>query len=434
MKQTRITCPVVKTLDFLHPALEITIAITSCSPLRSWQLVCMFAFTSHPTHLLLLFDELTHKTRYQNPLLSSVLLLVLSCSRFRLRCLPDSRSEQLELHREPAPPSTQILPKSQSGSPSKPAVKRQCQQETFHPKKSSDSLTAILTSPQEVQRQYCPPVRTSSLSKQAFLPHLMANFSYLTNWLQVASPPGPPTEWQNFTSIHQAQKSALEAARIGRPDRGNVRSGLADGVLLYGPTGVGKNKLINSWCMEIKGVIVNVNRAAWQRFYEDPQTFARSLSDEAANLAKSQPVILLFDEAHLLISQSVEGNMTSRQTSFFKFFDMASKLTGEIYLFAATSRPEAIDMAIWGHHFPQRWHIRLPNVSSRAMILQEYLTAFHQQMPEEDLHIVADRLVNRSPRDIRSLVNEAYESKTYKSLLCTSWRIIDREGRRFAIL
>lgn len=159
------------------------------------------------------------------------------------------------------------------------------------------------------------------------------------------------------------------------------------------------------------------------------EVLLRLLFEKAAECSKNQPVVIFFDEADQYMSSSVaDSNMQALQASIKDFFTTSLKSCGAIYVFAATSWPEKINMGDWGRRFSRKWHVRLPSLEGRIALLRGLLALIGEELSSGDLQVVAEALENRSVYDIGTLIDAIVFDKNGRLLECNQWDEIAQKG------
>ena len=179
----------------------------------------------------------------------------------------------------------------------------------------------------------------------------------------------------------------------------------ASGVLLCGPPGCGKTLLAKAVARESKANFIAVNGPELlNKYVGESEKAVRQLFQRARD---SAPCIIFFDEIDsLCASRGNDNQATERVVN-----QLLTELNGlqerkQVYVIAATNRPDIIDPAILRPgRLDQMLFVLLPDLKDRTSILK----ALVRKTPIEgvDLEDIASRTQGYSGADLAMVVREA---------------------------
>ncbi|KAI9139500.1 P-loop containing nucleoside triphosphate hydrolase protein [Paraphysoderma sedebokerense] len=189
------------------------------------------------------------------------------------------------------------------------------------------------------------------------------------------------------------------------------------GVLIYGPSGVGKSMLCYAIAKEL-----GVNFVA----VEASQMISKIVGESEANIAKlfnqarsSTPCILFIDQIDNLIpkrgtSLSSENTGDRIVTSFLTELDgiftrsNSGSAETDIFVIATTTRPEKLDSAILRPgRLDQHLYIPVPNFKCRKSMIEGFIRHMPIDMSAEHVETIARDTEGFSGADIENMFREA---------------------------
>lgn len=140
--------------------------------------------------------------------------------------------------------------------------------------------------------------------------------------------------------INYLQKSCIRQMRLGNVDR------VPMGMLMIGPPGTGKTALAEAFAYEIGVNAVRLNPA---------QIFGKYVGDSERNLERAlegieamTPTVVFIDELDQKFQRGESGDSGVSNRVFARLMEWASDTShrGEVFLIAATNRPDLLDAAL----------------------------------------------------------------------------------------
>lgn len=223
----------------------------------------------------------------------------------------------------------------------------------------------------------------------------------------------PDTTWASIGALLDVRKQLHNAIvePIRNPDKYR-RFGISvpAGVLLWGPPGCGKTLLAKAVANESKANFISVKGPELlNKFVGESERAVRQVFLRAAS---SVPCVIFFDELDALVPRRDDSLSEASARVVNTLLTELDGLTarGDIYVIAATNRPEMIDPAMLrpgrlGKHL-QVW---LPGAEERVEILKTLLRKMPVRNEDDRAEFakVAQELSNFSGADLSSLAYEA---------------------------
>ncbi|KAI8994712.1 P-loop containing nucleoside triphosphate hydrolase protein [Pilobolus umbonatus] len=215
--------------------------------------------------------------------------------------------------------------------------------------------------------------------------------------------------------IHEIKISVIQPFQ--HPDK-YIQLGISPpkGILLHGPTGVGKTMLCSALASE-----VGIN----YMLVESSQIRSKIVGESEKGIAKlfalarsNSPCILFIDQIDMLLpkrgtSHSSENTADRIVTSFLTEMDglltkQSKDNTIDLLIIAATSRIEAIDPAVLRPgRFDEHIYIPLPNDKQRYEIIKGISSKMPIDLTEHEISSVVDRTHSWSGAELDNLFREA---------------------------
>jgi transitional endoplasmic reticulum ATPase len=153
------------------------------------------------------------------------------------------------------------------------------------------------------------------------------------------------------------------------------RAGLARGVLLHGPSGVGKTLLARSLAGELQLPLIAVDGPLlYSKWLGESE---KALADVFAKARHNAPCLLLLDQLEAIGDSRLE-QMQRMVGQLLRELDALAAFP-ELALIAATNRPELIDTAV-KRRFDYVFDVHLPGDEDREAILQRHAGFASQQL------------------------------------------------------
>lgn len=181
------------------------------------------------------------------------------------------------------------------------------------------------------------------------------------------------------------------------------------GILLYGPPGTGKSFLAKACATEVDATFFSISSSdlvsKWQG---ESEKNVRQLFELAR---ASKPSIVFIDEVDSLCGARGDGESEAARrikTEFLAQMDGVGKDdgTGQMLILGATNTPWDLDTGI-RRRFEKRIYIHLPEVETRAHMLELALGDTPHEVTKEDFLDIAKRTDNFSGADISILTRDA---------------------------
>ena len=206
-------------------------------------------------------------------------------------------------------------------------------------------------------------------------------------------------------------KQALREAVILPSARPDLFTGIRAphrGVLLFGPPGNGKTMLARALAAESNATFFSVSAASLtSKFVGEGEKLVRALFERARE--SGGPSVIFIDEADALLSArgaNEHDAMRRLKTEFLVQFDGLSSTDQQIFVLAATNRPQDLDEAV-RRRFPRRVHIPLPDGEARRHIFASLLKGVHTNLSRAEVEAIVARTRGYTASDLRAACVEA---------------------------
>ena len=220
--------------------------------------------------------------------------------------------------------------------------------------------------------------------------------------------------WDRLVLPQDIKDQLLRAARIlGEAEQWRARGVRVPNVLLFGPPGTGKTEIARTFANEGGVKFMAVSTADLKAEYTGQS--AHRVREVFARARASAPCVLFIDEIESVAARrgAERGDAFTQEivTQMLQEMEGAAKAERDVFVLAATNRPEDIDAAILSR-FTSRIEIPLPDAEGRREILKRVL----EDKPlagdfdlEEAATRIAARTNRRSGRDLVKLVERAMQ-------------------------
>ncbi|MHA1916931.1 MAG: CDC48 family AAA ATPase [Candidatus Ranarchaeia archaeon] len=221
----------------------------------------------------------------------------------------------------------------------------------------------------------------------------------------------PNTKWEDIGGLDIVKQQLVEAVEwpLKDPERFK-RIGIKppSGILLYGPPGCGKTLLARAVATESEANFISIKGPeVLSKWVGESEKAIREVFRKAR---QSAPTIIFFDEIDAIAPKRGLGSdsgVTERVIS-----QLLTELDGlgdfgEIFVLAATNRPDILDQALLrSGRFDRLVLVDAPSKQERINILELY-TKNMKLEKNIDLEEIADKTNGFAGSDLKSLVQEA---------------------------
>ncbi|RDD36861.1 Spermatogenesis-associated protein 5 [Trichoplax sp. H2] len=205
--------------------------------------------------------------------------------------------------------------------------------------------------------------------------------------------------------------------------------GIMNGILLHGPSGVGKTLVAEAAANESGNTSFHINGPEiFSRLYGESEAKLRRIFDDAVHRA---PSIIIVDELDTICpKRSYTQNEVEKRivATFASLLDRISKSSGSerVVVIASTNRIDAIDTALRRPgRFDREIEISIPSIDDRKEILQKILANVQHTLSDQTLTSIADSTHGFVGADMLSLCKEAAVLSMKRN---TSLQLKDFEG------
>lgn len=180
------------------------------------------------------------------------------------------------------------------------------------------------------------------------------------------------------------------------------------GILLYGPPGCGKSKLVEALCKKSKLPMIRIVPSLLLRKYVGETSLMTKAIFSAAK--KLQPCLLFVDEMDAMFRERKDGDHhvdRSLVTEFMQLWDtlQAKDQRNKVIIIGATNRPQDLDPAIH-RRFERSFLVGPPDMPTRELVFKAILRNVPKE-PGFDFAACARLTDGYTPSDITALCKAA---------------------------
>lgn len=207
---------------------------------------------------------------------------------------------------------------------------------------------------------------------------------------------------------------------------GNMENFKSKGILLYGPSGVGKSMISKALLSEIKAHVVNINASDMNsKNFKETEVTLRSMFNEAFEKA---PSIIFIEDIDNFCPKKT-GSMTVHEkqkvlTTLVTLFDSLQDNDKNVMVLA-TAKPDAVDSSLRQRgRIDKEFEIPVPTKQIRKEILLKLIEKMPHSLSDEDIEQIAYETHGFVGADIHSLCSEAvtnvFKNKLHAGSICDS--------------
>lgn len=220
-----------------------------------------------------------------------------------------------------------------------------------------------------------------------------------THGLIVSSTKLQPVKWSDVGGLHEAKKEILETIQLPTKFPHLFKTGGMQrkmGILLFGPPGCGKTLLAKAVATEMNMNFLSVKGPELiNQYVGESEKNVRDIFQRARDNA---PCVLFFDELDALAPArgakgDAGGAMDRIVSQLLVEMDGVDKGEGDVFIVAATNRPDMLDAALLRPgRFDQRCYLGPPETAEEKALALKALTRKFKLAEEVDLTDISERL------------------------------------------
>lgn len=189
----------------------------------------------------------------------------------------------------------------------------------------------------------------------------------------------------------------------------NLKLKVGGGIFLFGPPGTGKTLTAMAIAKKIEAKFIEISPSIILGY---PGEAEKKIEDIFHALRKEPRAVLFLDEAEWILAKREEQTSSVMQRIIPLLLAQLSRIFRErsnpIIVIAATNKPEAIDSAfLRPGRFDKIFYVGLPDVEARKQIIKFQLKDRVNNLTEEDIDEITNKLDGYSGADIEYIINEA---------------------------
>jgi len=193
------------------------------------------------------------------------------------------------------------------------------------------------------------------------------------------------------------------------PHQGLLKEFLSvKGVLIYGPSGVGKTLLVkhvSTLFNDIRFFFVNT-RELLSKYVGESE---KKISEIFQQARKNKPCVLFFDDVHILFNKKEVGGANSMLIINTFLQEIDNIITSDkILVVIATSQITSLDNSLRrAGRFDKEIKIEVPDLAGRYEILKTYVEKIPNEITSEDIKEISENINGFTGADITALLRES---------------------------
>ena len=189
----------------------------------------------------------------------------------------------------------------------------------------------------------------------------------------------------------------------------NLRLRIGGGILLFGPPGTGKTLMAMAIAGHIHAKFIDISPSIIVGY---PGEAERKIENIFASIDKEPRAVVFLDEAEWILSRREGQSSSVMQRITPALLAQLSRIfkqrTKPIIVIAATNKPQMIDPAfLRPGRFDRIFYIGLPDKTARSEIIKIHLRNRVNELSEDEIAEIAEKLDGYSGADIENIVEEA---------------------------
>lgn len=154
------------------------------------------------------------------------------------------------------------------------------------------------------------------------------------------------------------------------------------------------------------------------------------LFQKAAEIGKYEPVVIILDEAEQMLGSAAAGQDRNMQSLLRECISNIQEENVEIYFFAATVKPEEIDLANgWRRRLENRIHVQPLGETGRQALARRAFGENKVTLSTQEVESVAAKLAGFSAHDVNELARRSSSKHFGRLSQNTSWKEQACDGR-----
>jgi spastin len=217
-------------------------------------------------------------------------------------------------------------------------------------------------------------------------------------------------KFEDVIGLDQAKQILKEIIVLPslRPDLFRGLRAPPRGLLLFGPSGVGKTMIAKAIATESKCTFFSISASSLtSKYVGESEKLVRTLFSIAN---EKQPSVVFIDEIDSILNKRSDNeNESSKRlkTEFLVQFDgVGSDNSSKVLIIGATNRPDDLDSAVL-RRLPKRIYISPFTSNERIIYLKYTMKGIENNISEDEFNQIANMTNNYSNSDLKELCREA---------------------------